>query len=300
MKRRRKIKVMVRSRLAILPELILFIVFGVWLFILFSQTKSIFTFVGSIFLTGGLFAYFWYLLFKTRQEEAEAQDDERINYISLMGGGLVHEIKNPLNSLNINLQLLREALKRTGREEGEAHNLISEIQEELIRLDEILTEFLRLARPPELSLKEENLNYVLEEVIRFVEPECLWAKIQINKAFQNPLPPVLLDKRQFKGAILNLILNAKTAMDKGGTLSMSTGSKRREVSLTISDTGSGIPKEKQARIFDLFYSTKEAGTGLGLPIVQRIIHDHNGKIEYQSEGGKGTTFTIILPVADKT
>lgn len=299
MTRRRKIKVIAKSQLAILPELTLVIGFGLLLFIPFQWSKSISAFVVSLILATGLFAYSCYLLFKTRQEEAEAQNQERTNYISSLAGGLVHEIKNPLNSLNLNLQLLKEELEEGRTEEkGKDQELISEIQEELNRLDEILTNFLRLARPPELNLKTENLNQVLEEIIRFVEPECLRDKIEINKAFRNLLPLLSLDKRQFKGAILNLILNAKAAMKNGGRLNISTWSEEKEFYLSISDTGCGISKESRKRIFDLFYSTKEGGSGLGLPIVQQVIHNHNGRIECQSDEGKGTTFTISLPAAN--
>jgi signal transduction histidine kinase len=218
--------------------------------------------------------------------------------IATLAKGIIHEIRNPLNSVYVNLQLLEEEINSKNKNLRE---ILMQIKMGLSQIDGILSEFARFVRESKSVLKKEDINLLLNNVLKFVEPECRQQNIKIIKCFQEDLPMVWIDANQLKQAILNLILNANQAMLDGGMLTVTTYLSRdkKKVCIDIHDTGIGISEKDMPRIFDLFYSTKANGTGLGLPIVQKIIHDHNGKIRYSSEKNKGTTFTVILPIKPK-
>ncbi len=226
-------------------------------------------------------------------------DMDRLTYIGTLASGLAHEIRNPLNALNINVQLLEEDLQRPEVNREEALELIRDVKNEIIRLEEILTEFLRFAKPPELQLEEEDINSVVDEVLRFIGPETERQGIIIEREFQSDLPPLKLDKKLFKQALFNLILNANQAMAEGGKLKVRTRLLDGQVQIEVCDAGPGIPGDIRDNIFDLFFSTKEDGTGLGLSITQRIVKEHKGTIEVSSLNGKGAIFSMKLPLEIK-
>ena len=208
---------------------------------------------------------------------------------------LVHEIRNPLNSINLNLQILEEDLSAENRDsQDDLQHRVRRIREEVERLDRILTDFRRYANLPPLTFETCDLALLIEEVLDFNEPEAQRQKVQVNREIQK-LPPVQLDQSQFKQALLNLIINGVQAMEDGGTLTVRAKPLNGEVQIDVEDTGQGIAPEQLDKIFDLFLSTKEGGTGVGLTIVKQVIEGHGGRVNVESKPGQGTKFSISLP-----
>ena len=233
---------------------------------------------------------------KTKNLEKRAINSERLAFIGTLAGGLAHEIKNPLSTLNINLQLLQEELESmTGENSKRVYMKTQVLQKEVQRLEQILNDFLRFARGQKLELKDHDINEILDEVADFVTPEIKQKKILILKSYDADLPQCHLDSNLIKQAILNIIINAEQAMENGGELMIRTSKDKKYIQIDITDTGPGIPKDIIDKIFQAYFSTKKTGTGLGLPTAKRIIEDHRGTISVQSEEGKGTNFSIKLP-----
>ena len=233
---------------------------------------------------------------KTKNLEKRAINSERLAFIGTLAGGLAHEIKNPLSTLNIYLQLLQEELESmTGENSKRVYMKTQVLQKEVQRLEQILNDFLRFARGQKLELKDHDMNEILDEVADFVTPEIKQKKILILKNYDADLPQCRLDSNLIKQAILNIIINAEQAMENGGELMIRTSKDKKYIQIDITDTGPGIPKDIIDKIFQVYFSTKKTGTGLGLPTAKRIIEDHRGTISVQSEEGKGTNFSIKLP-----
>lgn len=233
---------------------------------------------------------------KTKNLEKRAINSERLAFIGTLAGGLAHEIKNPLSTLNIYLQLLQEELESmTGENSKRVYMKTQVLQKEVQRLEQILNDFLRFARGQKLELKDHDMNEILDEVTDFVTPEIKQKKILILKSYDADLPQCRLDSNLIKQAILNIIINAEQAMENGGELMIRTSKDKKYIQIDITDTGPGIPKDIIDKIFQVYFSTKKTGTGLGLPTAKRIIEDHRGTISVQSEEGKGTNFSIKLP-----
>lgn len=224
-------------------------------------------------------------------------NSERLAFVGTLAGGLAHEIKNPLSTLNINLQLLMEDVQSmTGENSKKVHMKIKVLQREVQRLEAILNDFLRFARGEKLELAERDINEVVDEVVDFVTPEIKQKNIVILKSYDASLLPCRIDSNLIKQALLNVIINAEQAMENGGELMIRTSGNKRYVQIDITDTGTGIPKDIIDKIFQVYFSTKKTGTGLGLPTAKRIIEEHKGTISVQSEEGKGTNFSIRLPI----
>ena len=233
---------------------------------------------------------------KTKNLEKRAINSERLAFIGTLAGGLAHEIKNPLSTLNIYIQLLQEELESmTGENSKRVYMKTQVLQKEVQRLEQILNDFLRFARGQKLELKDHDMNEILDEVADFVTPEIKQKKILILKSYDADLPQCRLDSNLIKQAILNIIINAEQAMENGGELMIRTSKDKKYIQIDITDTGPGIPKDIIDKIFQVYFSTKKTGTGLGLPTAKRIIEDHRGTISVQSEEGKGTNFSIKLP-----
>ncbi|ODT97737.1 MAG: two-component sensor histidine kinase [Planctomycetes bacterium SCN 63-9] len=226
---------------------------------------------------------------------------ERNAEISQLAGGLAHEIRNPLSTLSLNLDLLaedfedaesprdRRVLQRIGRLRAEVH-----------RLNDILESFLRFARIQELKLEPTNLNVLVDELRDFYEPQATTQGIVVRVFAAANLPAVVLDVDLFKQALLNLMLNAEHALlPEGGELILSTRQDGARVILDVTDTGKGMSDELCSKVFDAFYSTRKGGTGLGLPIARKIVESCGGTISVRSEPGKGSQFTIRLPIAPR-
>jgi two-component system sensor histidine kinase HydH len=223
---------------------------------------------------------------------------KRFAELELVAAGLAHEIRNPLSILNLNLGLLAEDLAglRDARTES-LQKKVDTLRSETKRLEGVLNDFLRYARGGELELETVDLNDVVDQVLDFASAEAAGRKIQVRKGLAEGLPRVKADAARLKQALLNVVLNAHDAMPDGGELIVQTRAGSDGVRLTVTDTGTGIDPEVLHRIFDVYYSTKSGGTGLGLATTRRIIEGHGGSISVESEPGRGTRFTVRLPAA---
>jgi signal transduction histidine kinase len=216
-----------------------------------------------------------------------------------LAGGFIHEIKNRLSTLGLNLQLLAEDFQepQTPRERR-ALERVQRLETECQRLVDLSNDFLRFARIHNLDLVPAGLGAVVEEMVDFYTPTARQANIDIKCFLPADLPPVAVDREVFKQALLNLMLNAGQSMPEGGELTIQAA---RDVgggvTLSLIDTGKGMSPETVAKIWRPFFSTRPGGTGLGLPTTRRIVEAHGGSIDVQSEPGKGTMFTIRLPQA---
>ena len=212
-------------------------------------------------------------------------------------GALAHEIKNPLNTMRLNLQLLQEDWEQSaGADRTGSLRRLGTLGKEVDRLEEILNDFLRLARLPAPDLQPASISLLLDEFLDFIEPEAQQSHIKVVRDFSENLPEIYLDSGQMKQALLNIILNANQSMPDGGQLVVKAHRANGYIAIDIADTGTGIRSDRISKLFDLFYSTKKEGTGLGLSIVQRIINGHGGEIHVKSQESKGTTFSILLPI----
>lgn len=229
--------------------------------------------------------------------------DPHVRYVEMakLVGGLVHEIRNPLSTMTMNLDLMAEDLAETeSPRDRRLLQKVDRVRKESRRLEAILQDFLRFARIS--SLLEEarpvSLNAAVEDLRDFYEPQAATQGILIRTHLDGALPLVQLHADLFKQALLNLFLNAQHAMPDGGELIVSTRLDGDQAVLDVVDTGHGIPEDVQGRIFDAFFSTRASGTGLGLATTRRIVEAHGGSIRFLSEPGKGSQFTIRLPIAE--
>jgi signal transduction histidine kinase len=234
-----------------------------------------------------------------------------------LSAGVAHEVKNPLNAMMIHLELLRQHVAPSalasargagrgplgidtgpvGGPPPEALQHVDVIASEIRRLDEVVQGFLKFTRPEDLKLQPVSLGDLINEVVRIVTPEAVQRRVHIV-ADTGVNPEVNGDQAMLRQALLNLALNACQAMPDGGTLRLACESVRgRRAKITVSDTGVGVKPEHLQRIFDLYFTTKDHGSGIGLSMVYRTVQMHDGEIEVQSTPGKGTTFTILLPQA---
>ena len=233
---------------------------------------------------------------KDREQSAAALESERLNAVMLLAAGVAHEIGNPLNSLNIHLQLLdRELAYLPQTDRDNLQELVSVARGEVSRLDQIITQFLGAVRPTEPKMEPTSLAQLVRDTLAVMKQEAddrgVWIEIEAAAG----LPPAEVDKGQLRQAFFNIAKNALQAMGKGGLLRVRVAAEEQWFTVTFTDTGSGITPENLRRIFEPYHTTKAGGTGLGLMIVQRIIQDHGGHIGIDTEPGKGTTFTLALP-----
>jgi PAS domain S-box-containing protein len=260
---------------------------------------------------------------EARAKTFAAIESERSQALTLLAASVAHEIGNPLNALSIHLQLLEREGKKLRKLAPEIRELASNARQhstigddtldiadkveqylavakgEINRLDYIITEFLQAIRPNQLQLRTVSLNDVVRETLELLRPEITNRGLTIKENLSAALQPVPIDPAQIKQVLVNLSKNAMQAMTRGGVLTLSTEPRDDGVCLIVSDTGGGIPQEMLNRIFEPFYTTKKKGSGLGLMIVQRIVRDHGGRIQLESNVGKGTTFRIWLPLTER-
>ena len=231
---------------------------------------------------------------------ARARGQEQLAELGQLAGGLAHEIKNPLSTINVNLSLLEEDLRRF---DDEAHQRwlrrLRSVQEEAARVKGILDDFLRFAGKIELNLSVADLRRLVGELLDFFAPQAEAARVVLRSSLSDDPVPCRVDADLLKQALLNLVINAVQAMPDGGELILRVCAEGRKGVIEVIDTGRGIPPERRAKIFEAYYSTKPHGTGLGLPMTRRIILEHQGSIQVESEPGKGTRFIIRLPLGAK-
>lgn len=235
----------------------------------------------------------------TREKETTERliEDERTSSVLLLAAGVAHELGNPLNSLNIHLQLIARRLKRLkgGRDTQDVGKSIAICQEEVKRLDGIITNFLEAIRPRPPDLAEINVVAVLEEALRFESGELKNRGVKVEVETQADLPSVLADRNQLKQVFFNVVTNAMEAMSPGGTLRIRSRADDDFVYLMFADSGVGIRQEDLPRLFQPYHTTKPGGHGLGLMIVQRIMRQHGGTVGIESKEGVGTVVTLTFP-----
>jgi signal transduction histidine kinase len=226
--------------------------------------------------------------------------------------GIAHEVKNPLNAMMIHLELLRTKIRKAAlvpagavavdvgerADEGLLQH-VGVIETEIRRLDEVVQGFLKFTRPEDLRLQAVRTSALFDEVLPVVEPEARKFNVRVVVDVPDHELAVNGDAAMLRQAILNLAMNACQAMPNGGTLRLASGpGSRRRVELRVEDTGIGIPPEHLDRIFDLYFTTKDHGTGIGLSMVYRIVQMHDGEVEVESTPGRGTVFKVLLPRAE--
>jgi len=237
---------------------------------------------------------------ESRRSEQQTLESERLNALTLLAAGVAHEIGNPLNSLNIHLQLInREARKLDGAKRTKLQESVEVARAEVNRLDSIISQFLRAIRPTRPQLRPENVNSIVEEAVRFFAPEIKDRDIVVEQELRSDLPLIGIDRDQMKQALYNVIKNSFEAMKSRGILRIRTDKDDSHVFVKFTDTGGGVSPENLSRVFEPYFTTKSSGTGLGLLIVRRIVREHGGELSIESSEGKGLTLTIRLPHVDK-
>jgi two-component system, sporulation sensor kinase E len=235
-----------------------------------------------------------------RRKDAQLRRAESLASLTTLAAGVAHEIKNPLGSISIHMQLIRRALQ--GKDAVESASLerhLGIVDEEIDRLNKIVVDFLFAVRPMDVHLREGDPGALIDDIAGIIGPEAESAGISVGTRKGEDLPPVLLDDRLMKQALLNLAKNALAAMPGGGSLVLAARRREDEVDISVEDDGTGIAEEDLPKIFEPYFTTKENGTGLGLTITFKIVKEHRGEISVKSRLGQGSTFTITLPVPQK-
>jgi signal transduction histidine kinase len=216
-------------------------------------------------------------------------------------GALAHEIRNPLSTIRLNMELLAEDFEQTNPDSPTKHRdrraraKIDLVRQECDRLQKLLGDFLDFARQETLVLEPGSLNVEISQLLDFFAPQARDAHVEIVRYLDPELPAVRLDRETLRSAVLNLLINAVQAMEGGGQLVVRTRAAGLGVLLELIDTGPGMDPETLAKAFRTFYSTKQGGSGLGLPTARKIIEAHGGTIDIESAPGRGTKVTIWLP-----
>jgi PAS domain S-box-containing protein len=254
-----------------------------------------------------------------RSREARMRRMENLASLTTLAAGVAHEIKNPLGSISIHMQLLRKAMKKNEDLYYQAHpnerdmnddvgpngyfrlfhKYMDVIDEEIDRLNHIVVDFLFAVRPMNLDPRKGDINTFIRGLMEFVGYELSDAHIEVTLELEDKLPPIDFDERLLKQAMLNLIQNAIAAMPGGGSLRVKTELSDGEVAVGVCDSGCGIPEGNLSKIFEPYFTTKESGSGLGLTLVFKIVREHRGEITVKSKEGSGSCFTITLPLPQK-
>ncbi|MBF0196631.1 MAG: hypothetical protein HQL32_02930 [Planctomycetes bacterium] len=223
---------------------------------------------------------------------------DRLAYLGTLAGGLAHEVRSPLNSIHLNIEMLEKAGCEQENQEGidKFNKRVGRIKLEVSNLQKTLTEFLQFAKPPGVKRMATDLKDYLHDVVEFIDAELNRENIRVKFNIAEHSYPVLIDRRQMEQVLQNLLFNARDAMSEG-VITISTYENNHHVFIELEDEGPGMDEDVKERIFDAFFTTKKKGTGLGLGICRRIVDEHNGGLEVESplKNGKGCIFRIILP-----
>lgn len=252
--------------------------------------------VGIVLSVGAGSVLAWYAYRRVLRLQQRAREAERLAELGTLTGGLAHEIKNPLSTVQLNLQLLQEDLDPSQESYSRLSSRLATVQRETTRLREILDDFLRYAGRMELDRRPTELNGLLEDLFDFFLPQAQLNRVQLRLQKHEAPLTAPVDPRLVKQAVLNLLLNGLQAMPEGGELILRLGRDDGQAVIHVIDTGPGIPPDVAARIFDAYFTTKRGGTGLGLAMARRIAREHQGAIAIASEPGKGSDFMLRLPL----
>ncbi len=234
---------------------------------------------------------------KMKEMEDRIQLAERLSSLGHLAAGVAHEIRNPLNAMGMGLQRLRrEFLPQEESKKEEYLSFTDLILKEVRRVNEIIEQFLTLSRPFQLNLKTSSLQDLLRNLITLFEEEASSQGISLQTGMRDELSLIKMDSEKLTQALINIMKNGMQAMEQGGILRIETYPFKDRVDVVISDSGFGIPPDQMEKIFNYYYTTKEKGVGLGLPIAHRIIEAHGGQLKVESKVGSGTKVTISLPV----
>jgi signal transduction histidine kinase len=235
-----------------------------------------------------------------RRLQANELHAEKLAVVGRMTAGIAHEVKNPLASIRLNIEMLEHELGQIADREvsNEVGELIRSVMKEVERLERITGEYLDYARIPKMRFRRQCLHRTLRELQDFMRKEMESRKIKFVNVFSESLPNIYFDRERIKEAILNLYKNSAEAMPDGGRIKTLTAVSDDWAEIVISDTGPGVRRVDAEKLFEPFFSTKSAGTGLGLPIARDIIGAHGGSIEFYSEPGEGAAFLLKLPLED--
>jgi signal transduction histidine kinase len=223
--------------------------------------------------------------------QEEIVQTEKLSTLGYISAGMAHEIRNPLNSIGLYVQLLKGGLDDPDRDE-----FLEKIEMEVRRIDGILRKLMDAVKRPRYYLQQVSIPTVIDSLLDLFQPRVKMHGIKVERDFRGPLPLILADATEIEQIFSNLFANSIEEMADGGVLTVVLEQVEDSVCIQVTDTGKGIPQEDLQRIFDPFFTTKNTGTGLGLSVVIRIIRTYNGKIEVKSEPGAGTTFSISLPL----
>jgi signal transduction histidine kinase/type II secretory pathway pseudopilin PulG len=225
----------------------------------------------------------------------QLQVSERLAALGRITAGVAHEVKNPLNSMRLWLENLKESL--FAEQYSASQQAVQVLDKEIDRLDAVVKRFLDFTRPMDIRLEATQLAELLKGVLEIARPQLQKSNIQLAQLLPIDVPEVYVDRALLKQAVLNLVLNAAEAMPNGGQLRLVLSRRGEMAEITVGDTGKGIPLENRQKIFQLFFTTRPGGSGIGLASTFRIVQLHNGSIDFTSEVGRGTTFRIELPLA---
>jgi signal transduction histidine kinase len=237
-----------------------------------------------------------------RELEAQLHQAEKGAVVGRLAAAIAHEIRNPLNYINLTLDHLRSSFAPADESKREKfNNLAEQLKTEVARINRHITDFLKYSRPSTLELQPTNLREEIEDALRLIAVQASEAGIETRLEQRGEVPLVMADKEALRSVFTNLLINGLEAIDgKGGNLSITISSENgTRAAVEVSDTGKGIEPQDISKLFEPYYSTKETGTGLGLAIVKKAIDDHGGTINVSSKPGSGTTFTITLPAKGK-
>lgn len=236
----------------------------------------------------------WLLMRRLNATREKLRQADRLAELGTLTAGLAHEIKNPLSTVQLNLQLMEEDLGLTAA--PRVTNRLATVTREAVRLRAILDDFLRYAGQLTLQPEWIDLNELLADLVDFLAPQAAQTRVQLRLAPAEQPLKACVDPKLIKQALLNLMLNAMQLMPGGGELIVSGRAEGDKAILTVTDTGPGIAVGEQSKVFDAYFSKRRGGTGLGLAMTRRIAREHGGDITLASEVGKGSSFSIVLPV----
>jgi signal transduction histidine kinase len=239
---------------------------------------------------------------RKRLEAAKLQA-ERLAVAGQMAAQVAHEVRNPLGSITLNLDLIRKEIDRladgNGHSPNEGRALIKDMREEVCRIGRVIEDYLQFARLPKLQRQPLALNGFLDQKLAFLRTELERANVKLHTQFDPAPTTINADADQLWQAMLNLIRNSCEAMPGGGELTIGTRRDGGQALLLVNDNGTGMTEEQRQQVFAPFFTTKEGGIGLGMALVHQIVAEHGGYLECQSTRGQGSTFTIFLPLVEK-